>query len=245
MSGVIDVGDATFEQEVIERSRSAPVVVDFWAAWCGPCRTLGPVLDDIAQRSPDVTLVKLDVDANPRTQQRYGVRSIPAVKAFVDGKVVAEFVGMQSRPMVEQFFAKLQPAVAEELPQDEAGLRELLERSPDRTDARLHLGRLLLCEGRVEDATVALAPAAHDATVDGLLARAELLREADPGLPPSLATPDGAAELDAVPAVIDSIRARDGAKRLQLRRVAVGVLAENASDPRVESLRSQLASALF
>lgn len=240
----LDVTDATFELDVIERSRTAPVVVDFWAAWCGPCRSLGPILDDVAQRVPTVTLAKLDVDANRQSQARFGVRGIPAVKAFRDGSVVDEFVGLQTRPFVEQFFARLASAAVDELPADEAGLRDVLQRTPDRTDARRDLGRLLLQQRRIDDAAQVLAPGSHDAAVDGLLARAELLRESESALPAPLATPDGN-ELTSVPAVIAAIRAADGDTRSRLRRVAVGTLAENARDPEAERLRSQLASALF
>ncbi|MBV8528986.1 MAG: hypothetical protein JOZ75_11780 [Candidatus Dormibacteraeota bacterium] len=240
----LEVTDATFESEVIERSRSAPVVVDFWAAWCGPCRKLGPILDDVAERSPDVVFAKLDTDANPRSMQRFGIRGIPAVKAFRDSRVVDEFVGLQSLPFVEQFFARLAPIVVEELPADEAGLRDLLQRTPDRSDARRALGRLLLQQQRIDDAAQVLAPGAHDTAVDGLLARAELLRDAEPALPAQLATPNGN-ELTSVPAVIAAIRVADGDTKSRLRRVAVGALAENATDPEADLLRSQLASALF
>lgn len=246
-ASVIDVTDATFDHEVVSHSRTEPVVVDFWAAWCGPCRTLGPILDEVASRSPGVRLAKLDVDANPQSSMRFGIRGIPAVKAFRDGALVDEFVGLQSRAVVEQFFARLAPAApAEVLPADEAGLRALLERSPDRVDARLALGKQLLGAGRLEDAQAVLAPAAHDAAVDGLLARAELLRESPGALPPGLANPDGTRELSAVPNLIGGIKSSDGVTRSQLRRIAVGVLAENEGrDPRVEPLRAELSSALF
>ena len=245
MAGVaIDVTDATFTHDVIEASRTSPVVVDFWAAWCGPCRSLGPILDDVAQQVPTVTLAKLDVDANQQTMRQFGIRGIPAVKAFRDGAVVDEFVGLQTKPVVEQFFARLASAVIDEMPKDEAGLRELLQRTPDRTDARCELGRLLLHQHRVEDAERVLAPGSHDPAVDGLLARAELLRDSVAALPAPLATPNGA-DLTSVPAIIAAIRAADGDTRSRLRRVAVGALAENAKDPAVADLRSQLASALF
>jgi thioredoxin len=100
----MDVTEATFETEVIERSRTLPVVVDFWAEWCGPCKTLGPVLErETAAREGQVILVKVDVDANPGLAQTYGIRSIPAVKAFRDGNVVSEFVGAVSPQSVAAF----------------------------------------------------------------------------------------------------------------------------------------------
>jgi putative thioredoxin len=104
----MDVTTETFEQDVVERSREVPVVADFWAEWCSPCRALGPVLEErIAARAGAVELVKIDVDANQELAQRFGVSGIPAVKAFREGQVVSEFTGARSSTMVDTFLDEL------------------------------------------------------------------------------------------------------------------------------------------
>lgn len=113
----MDVNEQTFYTDVIQRSHAVPVVVDFWAEWCAPCRMLAPVLErEAAARDGKVVLVKVNVDENPQLAAHYGVRGIPAVKAFRNGRVVSEFVGVRSAPAVAEFLdALLGPSPGERL----------------------------------------------------------------------------------------------------------------------------------
>src|ERR1700694_57408 len=142
----MDVTESNFAAAVLDRSGSLPVVVDFWAEWCAPCRQLGPILErEASKRSGRLELVKLDVDANPTLSHSYGIQGIPAVKAFHKGRVVAEFVGAQPATAVERFLDSLFPSEAELLAQkgDEESLRAALSLEPGRADAAIKLARIL------------------------------------------------------------------------------------------------------
>src|ERR671922_777687 len=172
---IFDVSEADFEQRVVERSRSLPVVVDFWADWCGPCKQLTPALERAAAaRGGRVELAKLDVDANQRLSAAFRIQGIPAVKAFRDGRIVAEFTGAIPPAEVERFFDGLLPSEADQLAAagDEASLRRALDLDPHHNAARRELGRILLRRGEIDEAIEVLDAAQGDFVADGLAARA-------------------------------------------------------------------------
>ena len=240
---LLDVTDATFDTAVIGASSVRPVVVDFWAGWCAPCRTLGPILEQAVALHGGVTLAKLDVDANPEVTARFGIQGIPAVKGFRDGELVAEFVGLQPRGQVERFLAQLAPAPPPPPPpSDEASLRAAVLDRPDDVTLRRALGALLLKTGRIDEADTVLSAARDDQVCDGLRARIEIRREGDPALAALVGDAD---DPTAVRRVIAAIRDGAPAHRAQLRRVVLGALVEHQGDPALEALRGELASALF
>jgi putative thioredoxin len=176
VSAVFDVGEQDFMQRVIERSREVPVVVDFWADWCGPCKALGPALEKAANdRAGKVELAKVDVDQNQGLAQSFGIRGIPAVKAFRDGRVASEFTGAIPPAEVERFFDKLVPSEADELAAgDEQSLRRALELEPNHAGAAVALARLLLVRGELDEALALVEPLHADFAAIGLTARIKL-----------------------------------------------------------------------
>jgi putative thioredoxin len=191
----MDVTDATFETDVLERSTQVPVVIDLWASWCGPCRTLGPIIEKVVgETGGRVELVKVDVDANPRISATFQVQSIPAVYAIADRKVVDSFVGALPEPAVREWVSRLvaPPSEVEQLiaAGDEGSLRRALEIEPANTAAIVALATLLVDDDLPvarEEAIELLARVPETPEVRHLLAKARLGDEAsDGGVEPKL-----------------------------------------------------------
>jgi len=248
---VVDADQVSFATEVLERSRTLPVVVDFWAEWCAPCRALGPVLEEaVAARGGEIALVKVDVDTNPGLQMSYGVRGIPAVKAFRDGAVVREFTGAQPRARVDQFLDALLPSPADRLAAagDEASLRAAIAADAGHVAARCSLGALLLARGARDEAEVVLQPVAHDPAAAGLLARARLadLAAGDGATATALHALASGDRARALEALVELVRSGSGEVRDLARRAAVGLFAElGEADRLTAEYRSRLAAALY
>ena len=245
----IDVDEAGFEQAVIERSRSVPVLVDFWAEWCGPCHRLAPVIESaVAATDGAVELVKIDIEANPNIAQCYGIQGIPNVKAFRDGELVDEFTGAQPPAVVQRFVESLVPKPSDALlaAGDEQSLREAIELDPARADVRVQLARILLADGREAEALELLRAVEHDREADGLLARRELSDADAPAVRAwaSRRSRAGSTRPGCAPCWRPS-RSR-GDTRDRIRRVMIGTFAELGDvDPLAIAIRKRLAASLY
>lgn len=233
---VIDVTDATFQTEVVERSLTTPVVVDLWATWCGPCQTLGPILDKVVgETGGQVVLVKVDVDQNPGISQAFRVQSIPMVVAFAGGQPVDAFMGAQPEQEVRQFVERLLPSEAEnELANlvsagDEASLRQALELDPGNEDAIVALAELLVERGDDEEALTLLGriPETERTRLLAATARVHLKPEDDYD--------------DTLRSLLDRVKNDDEA-----RQQFVDILElMGPHDPRTAAYRKQLTARLF
>jgi putative thioredoxin len=244
-TAIFDVDETEFEQRVLERSRSVPVVVDFWADWCGPCKQLTPALERAANaRAGKVELAKLDVDANQRLSAAFRIQGIPAVKAFRDGRVVAEFTGAIPPAEVERFFDSLVPSEADELVEsgDEAALRRALDLDPHHNAARRELGRILLRRGEIDEAIEVLGAAQGDFVADGLAARARLSGEEE-DLTDAFEAWDAGDPAGALERLQSALP--DPERQDLIRRVMVAIFTELGADhPLAREHRRRLSSAL-
>lgn len=234
----MDVTDATFETEVLDRSEKVPVVVDLWAAWCGPCRTLGPILEKVVgETDGQVELAKVDVDSSPRVAATFQVSSIPAVFALKDRRVVDRFIGAIPEPMVRDFVTSLVPVPSETETLiekgDEQSLRAALEGAPASEEAVLALARFLVERGADGDRDEALSILARIPETGEVRHLAALARVGE-----EVGGEDVWLRLDSL---LDSVKEDEAARKEFLDLLEL----MGAEDPRTAQYRKALAARLF
>jgi putative thioredoxin len=241
----IDVTDTSFQADVLDRSATTPVVVDLWAPWCGPCRTLGPILEKVVDETDGkIVLVKVNVAENPQVSQAFRVQGIPAVYAVADGKVVSGFVGAQPEAAVREFVDSLLPSEEDEkiaallAAGDEASLRQVLDQQPDHHDAIVALAELLA--GKPEDGAgdEALALLGRIPETPETRRVAALVRTGAPAIDAGGNGEEITAKLDAL---LDQVRADDEARQEYVDLLEV----LGPDDPRTADYRKRLTRQLF
>ena len=265
---VVEVTDDTFVQAVVEESHRRPVVVDFWAEWCAPCRMIGPVLERLAaERQGAFLLAKLDVDANPQAAQAFRIQSIPAVKAFRDGKLVDEFIGAIPETAIRQFVDLVLPSESDRLVEqaealEQAGRAEEAERTyrrafeldPRSVGAALGLGRSAIARGDLEEARRLLQPLRPDPEAERILAAVEVSGWASDDRPGDADGPLARAERaaadgrfqEALEVFLAAVRNGSEDDRGRVREAMVKLFAVlGDADPLTQEYRRKLASALF
>jgi putative thioredoxin len=271
---IISVNETDFEFEVLEYSKQVPVVVDFWADWCGPCKVLGPILERLTQEAKGAfRLAKVDVDQNPNLALRYSVRSIPNVKAFKDGQLVAEFVGAQPEGKIREFLRALKPSEHDLVLEKAHGLlaenewnaaeklfREFLQKSPQNPAGLLGLARSLILQGFIEEPANILKnfPASKEylsAEVLHPLAKALLASKAgwadsDDPLEAAYANALRLVKMGnfeaAMDGMLDILRQDKRYRDNEVRKVLLGIFELlGESNPLTRQYRNELASVLF
>jgi putative thioredoxin len=241
----IDVTDTSFQADVLDRSATTPVVVDLWAPWCGPCRTLGPILEKVVgETDGKIVLVKVNVDENPQVSQAFRVQGIPAVYAVADGKVVSGFVGAQPEPAVREFVDSLLPSEEDEkiaallAAGDEASLRQVLDQQPDHHDAIVALAELLADKPEDGAGDEALALLGRIPETPETRRVAALVRTGAPAPDAGGNGEEITAKLDAL---LDQVRADDEARQTYVDLLEV----LGPDDPRTADYRKRLTRQLF
>jgi putative thioredoxin len=259
-TNVVEVTDATFEEVVVEGSKTRPVVVDMWAAWCGPCRTLTPILEKVAdERNGSFLLAKLDTDANPMVAQAFSVQSIPTVIAFKDGQAVTGFVGAYPEPEVNRFVDSILPTEADRRAEDartveeagdvtgaEEGYRAALDQDPDNREAAVGLARIVLDRGQLDEAEALVGPHRPDPEAERVQAAIEMRRWAEAPADGTLGHAKRLAAAGDLAAGLAGMLQALAEDRDAARDAMVTVFtAVGDEDPLVGEYRRRLAAALF
>ena len=272
---IIDVTEADFEYQVLTYSQNMPVVVDFWAEWCAPCKILGPILETLTQEAQgEFRLAKVDVDQNQNLAIRYGVRSIPSVKAFRNGEVISEFLGVKPEPEIREFLRKIAPSQSDlklekaqslldlhNAQEAEICFREVLQEMSDNPTARLGLAKSLLLQGKGEEAESLLSnfPGSREYNSAQLLQplasalvtkKNSQIFEFDNPLDAAFSTALHLVEMGNIEAAMDGLldvlRENKNHRNGEVRQIFLGLLEIlGENNPVTQQYRNELASVLF